>query len=251
VPGEVSSGTGWHYDARGWVQVDGNGAVLEGLDIPFNVNVTADRVVIRNVRVRVSGESFGISLRSTEGVRISNTEVSGTDRRAGRVGAGIKDIYADSTGTVVSHVEVFHASTGIQLDAGTVEDCYIHTPGFVGDEHVNGTTSNSSAGVRLTLRHNTILNDQEQTDAVSLFQDFGPQSNRVIADNLLAGGAYALYAGAGTRTTTGIVVTGNRFARLYHSSGGTFGPVTSWDSHGTGNTWKDNVWDDTGRAVQP
>ena len=33
VPGQVSSGPGWHYDPRGWVEVTGNGATLTGLDV--------------------------------------------------------------------------------------------------------------------------------------------------------------------------------------------------------------------------
>ena len=46
VPGQVSSGPGWHFDPRGWVQADGAGAVLSGLSIPYNINVTAPGVTI-------------------------------------------------------------------------------------------------------------------------------------------------------------------------------------------------------------
>jgi hypothetical protein len=35
VPEQVSSGPGWYYDSRGFVQVNGNGADLSGLLIPY------------------------------------------------------------------------------------------------------------------------------------------------------------------------------------------------------------------------
>src|SRR5690348_2719180 len=41
VPGQVSKGQGWRFDPRGWVDVYGRGAVLSGLDIPWNVNISA------------------------------------------------------------------------------------------------------------------------------------------------------------------------------------------------------------------
>ena len=48
VPGQVSSGPGWHYDSRGWVEVTGNGANLTGLSIPYNVDVTASNVTLNH-----------------------------------------------------------------------------------------------------------------------------------------------------------------------------------------------------------
>src|SRR6185437_14616474 len=39
VPGQVSSGPGWQFNPGGWVEVSGNGAVLKGLNIPYNVDV--------------------------------------------------------------------------------------------------------------------------------------------------------------------------------------------------------------------
>ena len=57
VPGQISSGPGWHFDPRGWVQVDGNGAVLSGLYIPYSVSVAASHVTIKDVRIVVSLDS--------------------------------------------------------------------------------------------------------------------------------------------------------------------------------------------------
>ena len=101
------------------------------------------------------------------------------------------------------------------------------------------------------IRHNTVFNNFDQTDAIGLFEDFGPQANRVIAGNLLAGGVYTLYAGAnpGGAATRNIQVVDNRFARLYGARGGQFGPFTAFSRSGAGNQWSGNIWDNSGRAV--
>src|ERR1700746_3940916 len=70
VPGQVSSGPGWHYDPSGSVEVDGNGAVLKGLSIPYNVDVTASNVTIEDDVIVNSGESFGVSVRHSHNVTV-------------------------------------------------------------------------------------------------------------------------------------------------------------------------------------
>ena len=119
---------------------------------------------------------------------------------------------------------------------GLIEDNYIHDLGYKAGDHVNGFTCNGGS-TQLTIRHNTVFNQHSQTDAVSLFQDFGPQSNRLITNNLLAGGGYTLYAGANPgkeSTATNIVVTNNRFSTKFYPRGGSYGPYTAYAS-GQGN----------------
>jgi hypothetical protein len=105
----------------------------------------------------------------------------------------------------------------------------------------------------MTVRHNTVFNNFDQTDAISLFEDFGTEANRLIENNLIAGGDYALYAGANTGGPTpyNIVVTNNRFARIFYSASGYYGPVAAYDPSGPGNVWSGNVWDDTNQPVSP
>jgi len=252
VPDQVSSGLGWHYDSRGWVSVDGNGAVLDGLRIPYNVDVVANDVTIKNSQIIQPGESFGISLRHAARTVVQNTEVFSPDGGINRLLVGIKDIYGDSTDTQILRSNIWHTSTGVQIDSGLVQDNYIHDMGYKDGDHLNGTTSNGGTSL-LTLRHNTVLNQFGQTDAISLFEDFGVQANRVIDNNLLAGGGYTVYAGqnAGGPAATGIVVTNNRFSRLYYPQGGYYGPVAAWNPTGSGNTWTGNTWDDTNTTLNP
>lgn len=251
VPGQVSKGTGWHWDSRGWVEIDGNGAVFSGYSVNATIDVTASNVTIRNNQITVQGDTWGIGLRHTKNVIVDHNTISspvatGNDRLM----EGLKDVYGDSSNTVVSANNIFHADTGIQIDQGVIQDNYIHDFGFKAGDHLNGTTSNSG-GTPLTIRHNTILNSYSQTDAISLFQDFGGQSQRVIDDNLIAGGGYALYGGAnpGGSATSNIVVTNNRFSNLYYANAGSYGPVAAFDANGKGNMFSGNVWDATGAPL--
>jgi hypothetical protein len=102
------------------------------------------------------------------------------------------------------------------------------------------------------IRHNTVINTLDQTAAVALFQDFGVQHDAIIERNLLAGGGYALYAGAGAKGTSyNIKVIGNVFSREVYRASGQYGPVAYWDKNGSGNVWQGNVWADTGKPVTP
>jgi hypothetical protein len=250
----VRSGPGWAYDPRGWVAITGNGALFQGYAVAADVSlsVEASNVTVRNVRLDVSGESFGIALRHTANVTIEDTDITSPSAGAGRLLVGIKDIYGDSTGLQVLRTDISHTGTGIQVESGLLQDNYIHDMGYKPGDHINGTTSNGGTAL-LTIRHNTVFNQIDQTDAISLFQDFGPQANRVIDNNLLAGGGYTLYAGANAGRESGatnIHVTNNRFAKTFYPNGGSYGPLAAYVS-GQGNTFTGNVWDDTGRSFGP
>jgi len=250
VPGQVSKGTGWHWDG-GHITVDGAGAVLESVSVAANVDVLASDVTIRNVQITTGGEDFGISLRHTKNVTIENVEISGRDAGSGRLMVGIKDIYGDAQGTQVLRSDIARTSTGVQIYAGLVQDNYIHDMGFKSGDHTNGTTDNGGSRSSLTLRHNTVFNSQPQTDAISLFQDFGTQTNRTIEGNLVAGGGYTIYGGAnpGGAQTSNIRIVNNRFSKLYFPRAGSYGYATAFDPRGPGNEWAGNIWDDTGAAV--
>jgi hypothetical protein len=76
--------------------------------------------------------------------------------------------------------------------------------------------------------------DLSQTDAISLFEDFGVEANKLIKDNLVAGGGYSIYAGAqtGGPHSYNIRVIGNRFSRRYYANGGQFGPAVYFNDGG-------------------
>ena len=252
VPGQISSGPGWYFDSRGWVEVNVNGTNLSGLYIPYTLDISASNVTVNHVQVVTSGQSsFGVSVRHTSGVTIENSTISGVNATNGRLMVGVKDIYADSTGLQVLNNDISMASTGVQLESGLVQGNYIHNVGYTAGDHINGVTSNGGGTALLTISHNSIFINYPQTDAISLFEDFGAQTNRVISNNLLAGGAYTIYAGqnAGGPTATNITISGNRISPRIYSPGGVYGPVADFNAAGAGNTWTGNVWDDTGQTI--
>ena len=134
---------------------------------------------------------------------------------------------------------------------GVIADNYIHDMGFREGDHVNGTTSNGGTQL-LTIRHNTVLNQYSQTDAISLFQDFGVEANRLIDNNLMAGGGYTIYGGAnpGGAKTSNIRIMNNRISKKFYPKGGYFGHSTAFDTAAPGNVWSGNVCDETGEPVK-
>lgn len=207
-------------------------------------------MTISNVSSLLGGETWAIALRHSQGVTISNVKIAAPNLTTSRLMVGIKDIYGDVSSLTVRRSDISGVGTGIQVSAGLIEDNYIHDLGFKSGDHINGFTCNGGS-TQLTIRHNTVFNQYAQTDAVSLFQDFGPQQNRLITNNLMAGGGYTLYAGANPgkeSTATNIVVTNNRFSTKYYPRGGSYGPYTAY-TPGQGNVWSGNIWDETGATL--
>jgi hypothetical protein len=251
VPGQVSSGPGWAYSAASQeVDVTGNGAVLTGLNIPYNLNIKASNVTVNDSKIVTSG-SFGVDMRHTAGVTIENSTISGANATSGRVNYAVTDIYGDSTGTVVKNDDISAFRTAVQLDAGTVTGNYIHDPGYITGDHTNGVFANGGAS-QLTITDNTILNSRNQTDAINLDteQGTGPVSNKTIENNLLAGGGYCIYGGnVYGHTTSNILIENNRFGQTYYPKGGLYGPVAYYSTTQPGNVWSGNTWTSSGKLL--
>jgi hypothetical protein len=249
VPQDITSGPGWTWDVRGWLQVTTDGAVVEDLAVNGPIDVTANNVTVRNNLILSSGETWGVALRHTTNTTVTENTI-GTAGLTPRLLVGIKDIYGDARGTTVSANDIAGTSTGVQMGSGVIRDNYIHDLGMVDGDHVNGITTNGST-TRLVIAHNTVLNPFNQTDAIGLFQDFGVEADRLITDNLLAGGGYTIYGGDNQRfgVTHDIKIIGNRISRVYFPTGGSFGPEASFDSQGVGNVWSGNIWDEDASPV--
>jgi hypothetical protein len=250
VPQDITSGPGWKWDSRGWLQVTNDGAVVEELEVTGPIDVTGKGVIVRNNVILVSGETWGVGLRHTTDATV-NANTIGAAGLTPRLLVGIKDIYGDAVGTTVTANDIAGASTGIQMGSGLIRDNYIHDLAMVSGDHVNGITSNGSSQ-RLVIEHNTVLNHFEQTDAIGLFQDFGVEADRLITGNLLAGGGYTIYGGDNRRfgLTHDIKIVGNRISRVYFPAGGFYGPVAYFDSQGVGNVLAGNIWDEDASPVR-
>lgn len=243
VPQDVTSGPGWTWDSRGWLQAS-SGAVVKNLIVSGSINVAGSNVTVTNNKILADGESWGIGLQHSVNATITNNEI-GILHGLPRLLVGIKDVYGDCVGTQILRNNVQNTSSGIQTHEGLTADNYIHDMGFSTGDHINGTTSNGNTE-QMTIRHNTIFNQIYQTDAISLFQDFGLEANRVVTDNLLAGGGYTIYGGGGGKGVSyNIQVTNNRFSTLYFPNGGSYGPMMAFDYNGAGNVSSGNYWDNS------
>jgi hypothetical protein len=259
VPGDVSSGPGWTSNSQGDVEVSGHGAVFEGYIVHGYIDVTGSNVTIKGNEIINSGTDIngdGINLSGNpSNTTIENNTIYSPYGSHGSNGifAGIKDINGESRGTQVLGNNIANASTGVQIYMGLIENNYIHdvTPASP-SSHLNGTTSNGST-VPLTIQHNTVFNPNGQTDAVSLFEDFGPEANVVINDNLLAGGGYVVYGGQneGGPQAYNIRITNNRFSTIYYPQSGYYGYITAFDPHAPGNVWSGNVLDSNNKPLSP
>jgi hypothetical protein len=251
VPGQVSSGTGWSYNASTQqVNVTGNGAVLTGLSISCNLNITASNVTINDDQVLTSG-TYGITIRHTAGVTIENSTVGGLNKTSGRVSYAIDDNYSDSTGLVVKNNNVSNWRIGVNVSSGQVTGNYVHDPGYISGDHTEDFFDNGGT-LPETVSGNTMLNSLSETTAMFLASNAGQAtSNKTITNNLLAGGGYAIYAPGADNLSTSIVIQNNRFGQLYYPMSGQYGPVISWQAAGTGNVWSGNIWDKTAATVAP
>src|SRR5580704_11359102 len=112
VPGKVTSGTGWSWDASSKsVEVTTAGANITGLNISGALDITANNVTVNGVHVTGNGGNFGVSLRHTTGATIENSTIAGSNATTGRISAGISDVYGDSTGMVIKNNDISNFKT--------------------------------------------------------------------------------------------------------------------------------------------
>jgi len=253
----TNTGSGWSVSGQ-TINVSAKG-VLKNVNTGGKiVSVNGANATVDNVKIVAAATGVaGVSLHGANNALIENTTIAGTNSGSGRMFAGIKDYESGATysaNTTLKANNIYYTSTGIQVDHGMVEDNYIHNMGMISGDHINGFTSNGGGDdALLTIQHNTIFNQIAQTDAISLFEDFAVQQNRVINDNLVAGGGYTIYGGqnSGGPAIKNIHITNNHFSKMYWSTYGYYGYIAAFTTSGTNNTWSGNVDDTTGVTISP
>ena len=195
------------------------GAVINALDVKGTIWVMAPNVTIQNCKITSTDWTSiwikpGITGTTVKDCEISNVG-SSPDGANGIVGAGTflrNDIHDVENGFNIS-------------GPSTIQDNYVHDmyapnvrigtqwggPHYDGIE-INGGVSN------VTIKHNTIINENGQTSAVMINNDFGPVSNINIDGNYLAGGGYTLYSDGSFSSTdkiSGVQFTNNVLGEGY------------------------------------
>jgi hypothetical protein len=249
-------------DYTGPCTITAANTVIEAKRINCDISVNASGLVIRNSVVRGSVLQQGGSAAFT----ITDSLIDGNDPWACiNCGVGYRNF-------TVLRSEIIGTNRGAYCERSClIQDSWIHGTNL---EPVASNQAHASA-VRVeqgaTLVHNTLAcdfdgpypNDELGCSAdISGYPDFAPIHHNTITNNLLAsnnrGIGYCAYGGntpgkpySGDPTNaTYVVYKDNVFQRGANGKCGAYGPITSFASNRTGNSWSGNTWDN-GSTVPP
>ena len=265
-PDETNTGASGALTPSGSITVSTDGATVKDREVSGKITINADNVTIENVKIVPTATG-------SDSQAISNNGSGNLIRyvTAGGKGSGSDTIEAAVRGFdgVTLERDRFYNCNECVQGAATVRDSYMVVSSIYPGAHAEDIYICSEA---VTVEHSTLINSVHQTATVFGDTICGGGNEFVVVDSLLAGGGFLLYPQANSEAITGTMnVSGNRFARcstapVYdESSGGTdcaggpdaggFYPyggyygVSAFAYSGVGQTWVDNVWDDSGLPV--
>ena len=217
------------------------GQIIENCFVHGGIIVTSDNVIIRKCKIVQDANTWYVVLvERGNNVTIEDCEVYATVGFSRGANKGI------AGGHLIQRCNIHDVEQGINFDQGSmVRDNYIHNlnnPANSGP-HFDGIATfgnNSNA----TILHNTVHNQNNQTDCIIIQNLSGPVSEISIDSNRLLHGGYTIYCEdkSGAKNIKGISFTNNRLGK------GFFGYVAK-----TGNTiatWTNNVDDVTGLPIR-
>jgi hypothetical protein len=214
------------------------------------IQVRAAGVVIRNSKISCSG---GYAVLSGDGdysgerLLIEDTEIDCKDDGGHAIG---------EANITARRVNIHGCENGGDINQNvTVEDSYIHDLYNENDAHTDGfqladghfENGQSIPGTRnVTFRHNTIygMGADGSFGTSAIISNSGGDTNILIENNLMAGGAYTLYC---EQNATGINyrVINNHFSRKFGPKVGFFGASTECSDE----TQSGNVIHETGQPI--
>ena len=235
------------------------GQVYNGLNVNGEINVNANNVTIQNSNITaVDPNTAAIKVASgVTGVKILNDSIHGTNAlQSGSLAFAVSYYGSSISGVTIDHTN-FYNGDRILMGYGTVTNSYclggaVFQSGGYTEHDECIYTDGAAPGIRAI--HDTLLNaNPYQTAAIFVdnpdYGGGGANGTLDVENSLLAGGDYCLYGGqgnAGTNHTGTETIVNNRFARLFFSTCGQFGPDAYMPS---GVKWSGNVWDDNNQAI--
>lgn len=239
------------------VELNQPGQSLRNAEVRGTVNITsaATGAVLDNVRItwpsgRSPGGTGAMVVNRAANVSISNCEVNG----GGQVLGGI---FLVSGPVTVDRCNVSGAGDAIQaVNDVTVTNSYLHgmSTGPTHSWHVD--TVQINVGRRGVYRHNTIINEFNQTAAFGLWAELGAVDDILIEDNLIGGGGFTIYATKVGFPMTNVRFINNRFTSMIWARVGywaTDSPGYAGIVYPTGLpadlVWSGNVYHETGLPV--
>ena len=180
-----------------------SGIVISGLDMTGMVEIQASNVALENCEITSTGfaavvAEAVVAEAGVAGVVIQNCGIDGEG--LSNPNTGTFGIYIEGERVTVSNCNIYGVVSGVTIGGGPalIENNYIHDLNASPGTHYNGIQYNGgdTAGL-IDIEHNTIINQNKQTDAVMIDSDFGPVNGVTINNNLLVDGDYTA-----TMTTT-------------------------------------------------
>ncbi|HMG61415.1 MAG TPA: hypothetical protein VK599_00560, partial [Streptosporangiaceae bacterium] len=145
------------------------------------------------------------------GLTIQDCTLGGLDAGLNRAPYGIDDNRGNTTNLLVQRCDISFVRDAFNISNGVIRDNYVHDFGYIFNDHSDGIANGGTGGVPLTITHNTILMNRDETSPLILGGAASLQ-NVTIQGNLLAGGTYCIYGGLqgsdDERTDTGCSITG-------------------------------------------
>jgi hypothetical protein len=215
---------------NGDITVKSAGTVIDRQDIRGCIRVQAPRVTIR--RSKIACPSFPVIASfdgeySGTGLVVEDSEIS----CMGTNGTGLSD-----TNVTARRLNIHGCENGFDINASfTVADSYVHDLFQSSEAHTDGIQL--AGGADISINHNTIFANNGNSAIISARSD---NSDVVVSNNLMAGGAYTLFCPR--ETSQNFRVIGNRVASLFYPKGGAFGPWTECEKVAE---VRGNVWDQT------
>lgn len=242
--------------ASGAVTLKTNGQVYQDVRLNGTISVLGCGVTIRNVEVDAgeayqgnsSPDLFVIWDKAPAGCVTTIDHVSvitNTSGSAPYATEAVRDAYGAKQ--LITSSKFVGQQLGVTVGSGdTIRDNYMELgPTMRGDHNEDILDDGTS---NLTIEHNTLLNPNGQTSTLSLFTEFGANSNFLIKDNLLAGGGYTCYCGDGATSNAGkparasnVSFVDNVFWEKYFPTIGQYGPGRAYNPAG-GGQWTGNVY---------
>jgi len=227
---------------------DKPGFSLESWRTNAHVFVMSDDVRLANFYMDPTGATGGYySIRTDDreagaGLTIENGTIATTQATDD---GPVKGILVAVENVTIRDVDLSGSHDGISIGAShaTVENACIHDLAEAPSAHNDGIEIYS--GSSIVIRNSKIDNQNDQTSAINITNDFGPIDDVLIENVTLSGGGYTIYVrGDGS---SGEAVTNIRFRNVVVARPGFYGVISYQNAPGAIVEW--DVRDEKGNAI--
>ncbi len=203
---------------EGTLHITTDNQVVEGIEVVGDILVEAANVTIKNSKIISQTPWHAVAIDdNVTGFTLMDSEIDGR----GTTGNGV---YGHGT---ILRTNIYGVENGMTIwGPSVIKDNFIHSlAARDGDPHFDGIQINGADNVSIV--HNTVINEHDQTAAIILGNTFSGLSNIIIDNNLLIGGGYTLYVdgrkGGGPVDDDSIQIINNRIG------GGHWGSFALYD----------------------